>query len=502
MAVDLENNILALVEPAIEPKKIEAPDPAESAEKNDKVTKTIGIEKPLIFVNDYAFSMNDVKSFTLSSEGTYPTISATLIDSKNIFGVDSFPRDGDKMTVYIGSKNEATYKSIHLDFEITDITSAPPKEGQPSKVSITGRVSVPKLFAENCQHLETNTSLEHLTTVAKELKLGLASNVDETVDEQIRIQPFINYLDFIKQIVSTSYVSDEAFQYFFIDQYYYLNFIDINKIFNASNPSIEDFQDTMTSPPTTMSEEMESDTSVDNTPLKLFLTNKLSFKSTNNWFEKYRILNQSNSVNELHGHFRDIQIYDDNSEERLDEFRIEALSTDPENLKDLQEPLKGNRESEEYLDLVKHKYMGRQDVGEEGLGNVHPNHIFSQLHNKRNFDETQKIKLEVTIPTFNASLYRYMKVPVLIYHVDRQRLVEAGNLKDAKEDAGFKDSAVDNGKSEEERPEQMLDQFLSGYYIIESIDIIYKGSVGNYSQKVILTRREWPARINAAKSAG
>jgi len=47
-----------------------------------------------------------------------------------------------------------------------------------------------------------------------------------------------------------------------------------------------------------------------------------------------------------------------------------------------------------------------------------------------------------------------------------------------------------------------LDQFLSGYYIIESIDIIYKGSVGNYSQKVILTRREWPARINAAKSAG
>ena len=105
MAVDLENNILALVEPAIEPKKIEAPDPAESAEKNDKVTKTIGIEKPLIFVNDYAFSMNDVKSFTLSSEGAYPTVSATLIDSKNIFGVDSFPRDGDKMTIYIGSKN-------------------------------------------------------------------------------------------------------------------------------------------------------------------------------------------------------------------------------------------------------------------------------------------------------------------------------------------------------------------------------------------------------------
>ena len=67
MAVDLGNNILALIEPAIEPKKIEVADPAESAQKNDKITKNIGIEKPVIFVNDYAFPKDDVKTFTLSS---------------------------------------------------------------------------------------------------------------------------------------------------------------------------------------------------------------------------------------------------------------------------------------------------------------------------------------------------------------------------------------------------------------------------------------------------
>jgi hypothetical protein len=502
MSVDLENNILALVEPAIEPKKLEVRDPAESAGKNDKVTKNIGIEKPVVLINDYAFSKNDVRSFILSSEGPYPMVSATLIDTKNIFGVDSFPRDGDKMTVFINSKNESTYKSIHLDFEITDISSSPAKPGNPSKINVSGKVSVPKLFAENCQSFEANTSLEHLTLVAKELKLGLASNIDETADSQIRIQPFINYLDFIKQIVMTSYISDDSFQHFFIDQYYYLNFIDINKIFNATNPSIEDFQETISSLPTTMSEEMESGTDNDNFPTKLFLTNNMAFKASNNWIEKYRILNQSNTINDIHGHFRDIQIYDDNAEERLDEFRVEALSTNPENLKDLQEPLKGNRDSEEYLDLVKRKYMGRQDVGEDGLGNVHPNFIFSQLHNRRNFDETQKIKLEVTLSTFNASLYRYMKIPVLMYHIDRQNVLEAVNLKESKEEAGFKDSAIDNGKSTEPEPEQVLDQFLSGYYIIESIDIIYKDSIGNYSQKVVLTRREWPARINSVRNAG
>jgi hypothetical protein len=89
-----------------------------------------------------------------------------------------------------------------------------------------------------------------------------------------------------------------------------------------------------------------------------------------------------------------------------------------------------------------------------------------------------------------------------MYHIDRQNVLEAVNLKESKEEAGFKDSAIDNGKSTEPEPEQVLDQFLSGYYIIESIDIIYKDSIGNYSQKVVLTRREWPARINSVRNAG
>lgn len=497
MAVDLSNNILALVEPAIEPKALEGNAMGEDSGSNDRTSKTTGIERPVVLVNTYPFQKDDVVSFTLSSTGPYPTVSVTLVDTRKVFTVDSFPRDGDKMTVFINSKNESTYKSIHMDFEIIDISASRAKEGDLNKVRISGRASIPKLFSENCQVLEENTSLEHLKTVATELKLGLASNIDETTDSQARIQPYINYLDFISQIVSTSYISDDSFQHFFIDSYYYLNFIDINKIFNASNSSIEDFQETLSSLPVSYAEEAESGESNDNIETKLFLTNKSNFSSSNNYIGKYNIINQSNYINEIHGHFRDVQIYDDNAEERLDEFRVEALSTNPENLKDIQEPLKGNRESEAYLDLVKHKYMGRQDVGEEGLGNVHSNYIFSQLHNRRNLDELEKIKLEVTLPTFNPSLYRYLKIPVMIYHVDKEPLKVAHNYDKAKEEKGFTDSAIDNGPRDDEEPDQILDQFLSGYYIIESIDISYKSSIGNFTQKVTLTRREWPARMSA-----
>lgn len=501
MPADLDNNILALVEPAIEPKKIEVEARGEDTGDNDKITKTFGIQSPVIVINEYPFERTNIKSFTLSSSDILPTVQATLIDTKDVFGVDAFPRDGDSMTVFINSKNESTFKAIHLDFEITDITANPAKEGDPKKINVSGRVKIPKLFSENCQYLETDTSMNHLTTVAKELKLGLASNIDETTDAQTRIQAYISYIDFITQIVSSSYISDDSFQNFFIDQYYYLNFIDVNRIFNSKNPKLEEFQETMASMSVSMAEEREIDESVDSTPTKLFLTNNVTFRPQNNYIKQYRIINSSNVISEVHGHFRDVQIYDDNGDPKLDEFRVEALSTNPENLTDIQEPLKGNRESEDYLSMIKHKYMGRQDVGEDGLGNSHQNYIYSQLHNARNIDETQKLKLEVTLEGFNPGLYRYLKIPVLMYQYDAKTIKSAQALEDEKKNDGFKDSTIETPEFKEPDPDQKLDQFLSGYYIIESIDMVYKANTsGNFIQKVTLIRRDWPARLHAIKS--
>lgn len=498
--MELDNNILALVEPSIQPVKLETPSTGE--EKGaDKLTKTFGIESPVILMNGYEFEKGDVIAFELSNTGIIPTATATIVDSKNIFAVDSFPRDGDVFTVFINSKNQSTFKSIHLDFEVLNITAMPKKEGDPSKITLSGRVKIPKLYSENCQYLEENTSMEHVKLVAQELGLGLASNIEDTTDSQTRIQAYINYLDFIRQIVRSSYVSEESFQIHFVDPYYYLNFIDVNRIFRSKNPSLKELQENMTSLSVSLAEEGEVDEDNDSTETKLLLTNNFQFKTTNQYIKKHELVNQSNVVVETHGHYRDIQIFDDNAEEEnLDEFRIDVLSADESSLKDIEEPLKGNRESEEYQSLVKHKYMGRQDVGEEGLGNVHQNHIFSQLNNIRNIDETQKLKLVVTLESFNPALYRYQKIPVLMYHIDSRTIKGSQNLDEAKKDAGFKDSAIDVENTEDENPDQTLDQFLSGYYLIESIDIVYKKKLGNFYQEVTLVRREWPARMSAVNS--
>jgi len=501
--MELDNNILALIEPSIQPKKIETPSFEEGNGETDKVSKTFGIDQPVIFMNNYKFEKTDILQFELSNSGFLPTCDVTIVDTKNVFAVDAFPRDGDNFTVFINSKNESTFKSIHMDFEVLNIAAVPKKEGDPKKISISGRVKIPRIFSENCQFLEENTSIEHIKKVSEELGLGLASNITETTDPQVRIQAYINYVDFIGNIVKSSYVSDDSFQTHFVDPYYYLNFIDVNRILNSKNLSLDELQDNMTSLNTSMAEENHTDESIDSTETKLILTNNVQLKPTNQYIAKYEIENKSNIVVEAHGHFRDVQIYDDNAEspdERLDEFTVEALSANAENLKDIEEPLKGNRESEEYSSLIKHKYMGRQDVGTEGLGNVHQNHIFSQLHNIRNIDETQKLKLKITLESFNPSLYRFQKIPVLLYHTDSRAIKGAQNLEEAKKDKGFTDSSVDIPKSDEKEPDQMLDQFLSGYYLIESIDIVYRMKRSNFYQEVTLIRREWPARMSAVNS--
>lgn len=498
--MQLDNNILALVDPTLTPAEIKTPSRNEEGGEEDRTTKTFGIDKPVLFMNGYVFDKEDISLFRLSNSNTIPTVSVVLIDRKNIFTVDSFPRDGDFFTIYIGSKNESTFKSIHIDLDVVDISASPGSEGEPKKVRISGRLKIPKIGAEECQFLEEAGSLDHITEVAKQLGLGLSSNVLDTDDRQVRIQPYVNYQEFIDQIAKSAYVSDDSFLNYFVDPYYYLNFVDVNRVITSPNPPIEDFQESLLSLNVSMTEEHFADDKLDNTASKVLITNKMDWRVSNSYIERYVIENQSKLINEKHGHFRELQIWDDNGDPQLDRYTVEAISTPGNQLRDIDEPLKGNRNGTEYLSQVKNKWMGRQDVGEDGLGNQHPNALYAKFHNIRNLDELQKLKLNVTLGSFNPGFYRYQKIPVLMYHNTSETISAGLRLDQAKEERGFKDSAIDKSRSiEDPKPDQVMDQFLSGYYIIESIDLVYRQSIGRFIQEMTLLRREWPARTATIK---
>ena len=120
--MELANNILAVVEPAIRPTEIKIDALAEEKpdEADYKQTSVIATLQPMILINGYQFKPTDVTLFELNLTEVVPTCRLVLQDSAGKFGVASSPRDGDFFTVLINSKNQETFKSIHMDFDITE----------------------------------------------------------------------------------------------------------------------------------------------------------------------------------------------------------------------------------------------------------------------------------------------------------------------------------------------------------------------------------------------
>lgn len=499
--MNLDNNILAVIEPSLMPTSIEVEGIGE-ADGGDRQTKAIGINTPFILLNNYQFQQADVQSFLLNNSGVLPEVSVKLVDRKNTFGIDSFPRDGDSLTIMLNSKNASTFKSIHMDFDITNISARQTSEGEENIITVNGIAKIPGLYSEDCKHFNIGSSLDHLEQIARNLQLGLATNIDNANDLQTRIQAYVTTFEFIQETVDTSYITEDSFQKFYIDQYYYLTYIDINRVFNSPNTPLEDLQRSMISMTDTFAERAAfEDESEDDVDSPLLLTNYIEAKGFNHFINEYKLINNSSEISTLNGYSRDVVIYDDNADfnERLQEFTIESLTSNE--LLEYEEPLKGRRNEDTYDTHKKYKYIGRQDVGDDGLGNVHASANFAKLHQVQNLAEIEKVKLKLTLKSFNPSIYKYQKIPVLIYEYNQERV--AAMLKNNKflAEQGFTDKVmgidvgIQSDDNVDNKPTQALNRFLSGYYIIENINYKYSINIGTIIQEVTLIRREWPGGL-------
>jgi len=353
--MELSNNILAVVEPEIRPTEIKISALAE--EKGDeadfKQTTVIATLKPMILINGYQFSPDDVEFFELNLTGKLPTCSLMLSDKSGKFAVGSYPRDGDFFTILINSKNQETFKSIHMDFDILE--SNAPKSGNAGtgEFEMSGICKIPRIHAEDCVNFDSAGSLDHLEEVARDLQLGLATNIDATDDTQSRIMAFTPYIDFINSIVDESYVGEESFQKWWIDSYYYLNYVDVNALFNSPNPPIEEFAESLASAAESMTPTSESDKDAktgNDIEVPLLLTNHIAFMGNSAFIESHEIINNANAISTENGYAREVTIYDNNGENKKQEFRIEPLGGN--DLKELEEPLKGNRNDKRHLDQI------------------------------------------------------------------------------------------------------------------------------------------------------
>ena len=489
----LGNHILTITEPTIKLDELEFESFKE--ESGDTATsRAYGFDgTPFIMINGYDFRAEAIKSLEIRVDDIIPTIELTIIDTEGQFGIDTFPRDGDVINLRIASRQEEQYKDMRIDFDIDRVDS--PKRSAieqglgGGKYSFAGRMKIPGLYAEDCKGYGTGTSLDHLESIATDLQLGLATNIDASDDAMNLVVAYEPIVETIQDLVKHSYVSDESFQTVAIDQYYYINYVDINALLNSEN----DFdEENIINLIENFNEAPGDENTSNEIKAKMLLSNHQRFESTNMHILKFNLNNKSGSKVKKNGYKRTLQFFEDDSEEGLVSFDIEPLNSNE--MKDIEEPLKGRRDEERYKKEVKFKYMGRKNTDPD-TSNTHLNYTFAEIHNKQNLEELDKLSLTVELPAFNPSLHRFQKIPVAIYNVTDRQTGADRQLKKNQDDSGF-DSMVESDLDDNLADGTAIDSFLSGFYIIGSIIYRYSSKTQKISQELNLLRREWPSRLN------
>jgi len=485
----IDNHILTVTEPTIGLDKMEF-DSLGEGEENQKANTSKGYIIT-VSINKYVFSDDDISFMNLDCTGVLPRLDLTVSDSKGQFDVDTFPRDGDTINLRMGTLDKTSYKDIRMDFDIMNVKTPPQKsDGNGSKYIFKGRIKIPGLFVEDCKSYGTATSLEHMELMANDLKLGLATNIESSDDSMNLVLPFNSLYDTMSDLVKHSYVDEDSFQTYSIDPYYYVNYVNLNKLFNSK----ETLEDAKVAFAAEMDDQPHSGTTdaVNQAETPLVLTNHTRDEGTNRFIGGQSIRNMSGAISQNYGYKRVLQFYENDSEEGLISHDIESLSSN--DMKDIEEPMRGRRDEDIYANSTKYKYVGRKPK-DGATGNTHLNYEYSAIANPQNLAETRKMSLDIDLATFNPALHRYHKVPVLIYINDQDKMKANQAINDLKEDSGFENEKIEDGDLINPG-RYVVDEFLSGYYVIGGMQYYYKAGMASIKQKINLLRREWPSRVN------
>lgn len=480
----IENKILTVIDPSIELDVMSIPDIESGTENSGGIKSEIPPSKlssviALVRINQYEVQQDRIDLVKIKNTSFYPTVKIIFNDRDNMFMARYFPKDGDIIQLYIRSAgDETTFKPIRIDFSIINIS---PLGGggnvSPNKFMVEGRMYIPNLFTEQVQ-INNGTSWDSLLNIAEELELGFASNVNETNDAMNWINPNDTTEKYIKDIVSNSYLDDDHFFTAYIDPYYYLTFVDVNSLFNqegdveASKTFIQNSGDLYSN----------SDGETEDFPN--FLTNLAQLQGDARYISKYQMVNESGLVSKNNGYKRYSQTWDLINKEFISEFVDPIVDPPPGFIpatkgRIINGEIEGPRDNQ-----IKYKYLGTQS------DNVHDEYSYSLILNYQNLKEVTKMGMIIELDTMNPALIRYSRIYCQIFEYGSpQKEVLTQNSSDERSipsNAAERDTTAE----EDATAPMILNEFLSGFYVISGIEY-FQTRPGGLRMKLYLQRREF-----------
>jgi hypothetical protein len=477
------SEILTIKEPAIELDELTMPldNPAPPAQIPDR-TKTAGSAAPVIKINTYKLVPDSIIKFSMTSAGFIPTIKITFVDNTKQFGGD-FPKDGDLLEVYIRSSNDAKFKKLRINFDITSITSKP-FQGMIS-YSLSGIMRIPDMFSEQQISLPEDSSYNHLLEICELLKLGFASNETKTDDDMPRFNPNNTMKDFLTKTLETCYKDEDSFFTSYIDLFYYLCFVNVNTLFSLN----EEFEDSTIDTVSSLIQDKDGDSAQEGQDTKLFFTNHPKYVETSSYITDYRLFNNAGDIWMSNGYKRYSQYMD------MDSFEFQSFFVDPFTTTGSENDfviLKGKQGDNSYEKQNKYAYLGRM-YSTENEGNLHPNYHYSKILNHQNNQELNKMGLTIVLNQVSSNIYRYKRIPLAIFERGGN-MINNQNMQTRDEDRGT--VAEQSPDDTYARTESWLkNNFLSGWYVVRDYSINY--SKAGITQTVNLIRREWPTPTSA-----
>jgi len=431
-----------ILEAQIKPKQIKFNTPPQKDYKKE-IANSLG-NIPFLWYNSYQIAPKDIEFLQLNTIGNLPNIKVTFRDPLNLMKDKGFPLDDTKISIFINPRSN-DLKPIHMDFKITNFTIN-------NKVyNVTGILDAGKLYVKKFKSIPDSSSFNALKEIAKEIGLGFSSNIDDTDDKMTWINPGQRTVDFIENIVDSSYKSDEAYMVSYIDYYYNLTYVELEKELNRN------IREELGIPNSGL-EDILSLPNKDNS--SLFLTNDFAMQNSNNYFVEHKIINNSTSVSIKEGYLTKVKFYDQLKKDFLI-FDVDSISSQGDKI-----ILKGAPQDEQfYKENVNLVYNGKLDSD-----NAHKNYNYSFVQNQRNITDLQKIGLELTMKTPNYNIYRFQKIFVFI---SNQAPTPAASH---------------------------MNNRLSGEWLI--IDILYRFDGNQYNQIVKLVKRELELSGDELKEEG
>jgi len=226
-----------------------------------EMTSIDGIQYPLININNINISPEQIKYMNIDYRGLIPTINLIIYDPRNTLKNISTPSINNRITVVMLPEVNGAYKSISIDFYITDynanISNIITYSGKllclPLEQEITGQikysgcnnsrkksnisseVSDTSMVSCNVSPQSRPNTWEYLHEIAAAAGLGFASthHCREIQDRLPRLLRNKTYLEFIEDQLCKSGLDENSCFDVWIDLYRYLVMVNVSWVLNS-----------------------------------------------------------------------------------------------------------------------------------------------------------------------------------------------------------------------------------------------------------------------------